>query len=77
MDIGNLRTKFEAFNWLVIEMEGNKIEGKINTATADEIVLTPYKKRNPKNKALKPQLSEQLVTVSMNNIKQTKKLTIF
>lgn len=29
MDIGNLRTKFEAFNWLVIEMEGNDIEAVV------------------------------------------------
>ena len=60
----------------IVTQEGNKIEGKINKATAEEIILNPYKKRNPKNKALKPTLSEQLVTVSMNDIKQTKKLII-
>lgn len=60
----------------IVTLEGSKIEGKINQVTVDEIVLRTYKKKNTKNKTLKPQLSEQLVTVNMNNIKQTKKLII-
>ena len=30
MDIGNIKTKFEAFNWVVMEMEGNDIDAVIN-----------------------------------------------
>lgn len=30
MDIGNVRAKFEAFNWLVIEMEGNDIDAVVS-----------------------------------------------
>lgn len=29
MDIGNIRTKFEAFNWMVMEMEGNDIDAVV------------------------------------------------
>ncbi len=60
----------------IITAEGNKIEGKINTANEKEVVINPFKKRNPKNKAQKPEVSDQLVSVEMNNIKQTKKLII-
>ena len=30
MNIGNIKTKFEAFNWVVMEMEGNDIDAVIN-----------------------------------------------
>lgn len=60
----------------VLTVEGNKIEGKLNAATENEIVINPFKKRNPKNKALKPTLSDQLVSLSMKDIKQTKKIII-
>lgn len=60
----------------VLKVDGDKLEGKINQATENEIVLNIYKKRNPKNKALKPTLSDELVSVNMNDIKQTKKLII-
>ncbi len=29
MDIGNIRTKFEAFNWMVLEMEGNDMDAVV------------------------------------------------
>ena len=60
----------------VVTVEGNKLEGKIDKASESEIVLNLYKKRNPKNKSLKPTLSDQLVSVNMKDIKQTKKLII-
>ena len=60
----------------VLTKEGNKIEGKMNAATENEIVVNTFKKRNPKNKALKLEVSDQLVSLKMNEIKQTKKLII-
>ncbi len=60
----------------VLTLEGNKIEGKLNQASENEVVINLFKKRNPKNKAQKLELSDQMVSVSMNNIKQTKKLII-
>jgi ribosome maturation factor RimP len=60
----------------VVTVEGNKMEGKLNAATENEIVINLYKKRNPKNKALKPTLSDQMVSVNLKDIKETKKLII-
>lgn len=60
----------------IVTSEGNKLEGKINSATEQEVVINLFKKRNPKNKAQKPEVSDQLVSVDLNNIKQTKKLII-
>lgn len=60
----------------VLTIEGNKMEGKLNAATENEIVINLYKKRNPKNKALKPTLSDQTVSVNLKDIKETKKLII-
>jgi ribosome maturation factor RimP len=60
----------------VLTMEGNKLEGKLNTAGENEIVINLFKKRNPKNKSLKPEVSDQMVTVALKDIKQTKKLII-
>lgn len=60
----------------IVTTEGNKLEGKLNTANEREVVINVFKKRNPKNKAQKPEVSDQLVSVEMNNIKQTKKLII-
>jgi ribosome maturation factor RimP len=60
----------------VLTVEGNKLEGKMSTAGENEIVINLFKKRNPKNKALKPEVSDQLVTVPLKDIKQTKKLII-
>jgi len=60
----------------VLTLEGNKMEGKIAEANENEIVINLYKKRNPKNKSLKPVLSDQLVSVNLKDIKETKKLII-
>jgi len=60
----------------VLTKEGNKMEGKISTADENEIVINLFKKRNPKNKSLKPEVSDQMVTVALKDIKQTKKLII-
>ncbi len=60
----------------VLTVEGNKLEGKIDQANENEIVLNLYTKRNPKNKSLKPTLSDQLVSVNLKDIKETKKLII-
>lgn len=60
----------------VVTKEGNKMEGKIDQANEHEIVINLYKKRNPKNKSLKPVLSDQMVAVSLKDIKETKKLII-
>jgi ribosome maturation factor RimP len=60
----------------VLTKEGNKMEGKISTVDENEIVINLFKKRNPKNKALKPEVSDQMVTVALKDIKQTKKLII-
>jgi len=60
----------------VLTNEGIKIEGKIDSATETQVVINKFKKRNPKNKAQKPEVSNEMVTVSMNDIKQTKKLII-
>jgi hypothetical protein len=60
----------------VITNDGNKIEGKMNAASDEEIIINVFKKRNPKNKALKPEVSDQLVSIAIKDIKQTKKLII-
>ncbi len=60
----------------ILTLVGDKLEGKINTADENEIVLNLFKKRNPKNKSLKPVVSDQMVTVQLKDIKQTKKLII-
>lgn len=60
----------------IVTVEGNKLEGKLNTANEKEVVINVFKKRNPKNKSLKPEVSDQLISVDMSNIKQTKKLII-
>jgi ribosome maturation factor RimP len=60
----------------VLTAEGNKLEGKITTANENEIVINLFKKRNLKNKSLKPEVGDQMVTVALKDIKQTKKLII-
>lgn len=60
----------------VLTLEGNKLEGKISTASENEITINLFKKRNPKNKALKPVVSDQMITIPLKDIKQTKKLII-
>lgn len=60
----------------VITAEGNKLEGKIDSANEVEIIINLFKKRNPKNKSLKPVLSDQKVTVNLKDIKETRKLII-
>ena len=60
----------------VLMVEGTKMEGKINAATENEIVINLFKKRNPKNKAQKLEVSDQFVSVPLKDIKQTKKLII-
>jgi ribosome maturation factor RimP len=60
----------------VLTKEGNKIEGKLNAVNEQEIVVNVFKKRNPKNKALKPEVSNQLITLELKDIKQAKKLII-
>lgn len=60
----------------VLTIDGNKIEGKMNAASENEIIVNIFKKRNTKNKALKLELSDQLVSVKMNEIKQAKKYII-
>ncbi len=60
----------------VITNDGNKIEGKMNAASDEEIIINVFKKRNLKNKALKPEVSDQLVSIAIKDIKQTKKLII-
>jgi ribosome maturation factor RimP len=60
----------------IVTIEGNKMEGKIDHANENEIVINLFKKRNPKNKSLKPVLSDQMVSLKLKDIKETKKLII-
>lgn len=61
----------------VVTADGTKISGKLTTAEADFVIIQEYKRLNPKNKALKPTLSDKMTRVDMNQIKSIKKMIIF
>jgi ribosome maturation factor RimP len=57
--------------------DGTKITGKLEEAGDEYLVIREYKPLKGKNKAQKPELSDKITTIAMNEIKQTNKMIIF
>jgi len=64
-------------NLEVILKDGTKITGKLEEVGDEYLVIREYKPLKGKNKAQKPELSDKITTIAMNEIKQTNKMIIF
>ncbi|MCX7744316.1 MAG: hypothetical protein N2167_07095 [Flavobacteriales bacterium] len=61
----------------VILKDGGKITGKLKEVGDEQIVIHEYKPLKGKNKSQKPELSDKITTIPLNQIKQTTKMIIF
>lgn len=61
----------------LILKDGTKITGKLQEAGDEYLVIHEYKPLKGKSKAQKPELSDKITNIPLNQIKQTTKMIIF